>query len=303
MLRRALVLSLVLLSAPAVAGPSVQVGWLWSPKSRLKERVGQRNVDDAKYRAFAWRLGYRWDTETHGQGGVRLGYTHRSIDRKCFSCEVSGPWPQDLYTLFGRAEWQHRMSPDYEWAAYLVSAYENASENASRARDWNLGLGLLVRRQLQLAAVGVGVDWNRSFVTKILMPVLEVRSESSRFIAHALLPLEATVRFQWRPGLEVGVMAWQQGGEYRADNEDSEISEWVRYWSTTVGSGIAVALGATDISLAIRGGLEFWRRFDGVDSDGKRTKREFERAPSVELSIRFGNDRDKDGQTVVWGWN
>ena len=214
-----------------------------------------------------------------------------------------GPWPPDYYTLFARTEWQRQFASDYEWAAYVVPVYEHASESTSRAEDWDLGLGIVVRRQVRSILVGVGVDWNEHFGSKFVIPVLEFTSERSRFRFQALLPLEATAQFRWTPWMEVGVMALQQGGEYRTDDQEVETDEWVKYWSTTVGPNFVLTLVPGVLCLEVQGGFEFWRHFDGGSPASGHTKSEFEPSPSVEISVQYGRTWSRHEKTRVWGWN
>ena len=177
-----------------------------------------------------------------------------------------------------------------ETILFISPVLESAAENTLKPRDFKFAGGGLVLRQFGIVQLGIGFAWSRAFGKAMLLPLggINWQSPHNKIIVRFLLPLEGEVRADPRPWLTVGLVARQQGSEYRTDDQDAEGDQWIQHWSTTIGPAAIFHLGTSGLHLFTRSELAFAHRLNTLNETKARIDRDVARTWMIHAGFLFG---------------
>ena len=286
-----LVILLMLATSQGYSEPLVGIDWIHSLQTSMREKGIDGHTKNLEYSKFSWHIGHQWRNRKNASEMILgLQYTRRTF-------QGYGPFglrgdniPENLYSLEMITRWKTSWGNTQETLLFISPVLESAAENTLKPRDFKFAGGGLVLRQFRIAQLGVGFAWSRVFGKAMLLPLgaINWQSPHEKIIVRLLLPLEGEVRADLRPWLTVGLVARQQGSEYRTDDQDTEGDQWIQHRSTTMGPAAIFHLGTSNLHLFTRSELVFAHQLNTLDKTKAHTDRDVARTWMIHAGFLFG---------------
>ena len=282
---------ILILASQGYSEPLVGIDWIHSLQTSMREQGIDEHTKDLEYSKFSWHIGHQWrNHENASETILGLQYTRRTF-------QGYGPFglrgddiPENLYSLKIITRWKKSWGNTQETILFISPVLESAAENTLKPRDFKFAGGGLVLRQFGIVQLGIGFAWSRAFGKAMLLPLggINWQSPHNKIIVRFLLPLEGEVRADPRPWLTVGLVARQQGSEYRTDDQDAEGDQWIQHWSTTIGPAAIFHLGTSGLHLFTRSELAFAHRLNTLNETKARIDRDVARTWMIHAGFLFG---------------